>query len=354
MTLSEIYDDFSAGNIDIVAIRNAIRYAYFNNSEENKPKFLCLFGDTSYDYKDRLPNNNMIVPTYHALHSFHLANSYMSDDFYTMMDDGEGDLSFSDRMDLAVGRILFDTKEGALAMVNKSIDYSLAQGEWQNTLTILSDDPDEEWETIIQERLDALGQQVVYNKPFINLNKIHSDAYEQTVSASGARYPGVNLALENQFIQGSLAINYFGHGGEGGLGSEKFFDEELAQRLYNPGKYPLFITSTCEFSRFDNPEVYTAGEASVANPAGGVIGLISTTRQIYVTNGISYNQTIAKHLFAYGKDDYPTISEALRLSKNEFSGTSQRRIIFFIGDPALKLAIPKKRVELTHINGSQI
>ena len=354
LTLSEIYDDFSAGNIDIVAIRNAVRYAYLNNSEDNKPKYLCLFGDTSYDYKDRVPNNNMIVPTYHALHSFHLANSYMSDDFYTMMDDDEGDLSFSDRMDLAVGRILFDTKEGALAMVNKSIDYSLAEGDWQNTFTILSDDPDEEWETIIQERLDALGQQVVYNKPFINLNKIHSDSYEQIVSASGARYPGVNLALENQFIQGSLAINYFGHGGESGLGSEKFFDEELAQRLYNPGRYPLFITSTCEFSRFDNPEVYTAGEASVANPAGGVIGLISTTRQIYVTNGISYNQTIAKHLFAYGKDDYPTIAEALRLSKNEFSGTSQRRIIFFIGDPALKLAIPKERVELTHINGSQI
>ena len=354
LTLSEIYDDFSAGNIDIVTIRNAVRYAYINNREDNKPKYLCLFGDTSYDYKDRLPNNNMIVPTYHALHSFHLANSYMSDDFYTMMDDDEGDLGFSDRMDLAVGRILFDTKEGALAMVNKSIDYSLAEGDWQNTFTILSDDPDEEWETIIQEKLDALGQQVVDNKPFINLQKIHSDSYRQIVSASGARYPGVNLALENQFIQGSLAINYFGHGGESGLGSEKFFDEELAKRLYNPGRYPLFITSTCEFSRFDNPEVYTAGEASVANPAGGVIGLISTTRQIYVTNGISYNQTIAKHLFAYGKDDYPTISEALRLSKNEFSGTSQRRIIFFVGDPALKLAIPEGRVELTHINGRQI
>ena len=39
----------------------------------------------------------------------------MSDDFYTMMDDDEGDLGFRS-MDLAVGRILFDTKEGALAM----------------------------------------------------------------------------------------------------------------------------------------------------------------------------------------------------------------------------------------------
>ena len=354
LTLSEIYDDFSVGNIDIMAIRNAIRYAYLNNSDDNKPKYVCLFGDTSYDYKDRIPNNNMIVPTYHSLNSFHLANSYMSDDFYAVMDSNEGELGFYDRMDLAVGRILFDTKEGALAMVDKSIDYSLANGDWQNTFTILSDDPDEDWESVIQERLDELGEEVIANKPFLNLQKVHSDAFEQVISASGDSYPGVNQALENQFIQGTLAINYFGHGGESGLASERIFDKELADRLYNPGRFPLFVTSTCEFSRFDNPEVYTAGEASFANPAGGVIGLLSTTRQIYVGNGITYNKIIAEHLFAYELDDYPTISEALRLSKNDFFGTSQKRIIFFIGDPALKLAIPQGRVDLTHLNGNEL
>ena len=354
LTLSEIYDDFSAGNVDIMAIRNAIRYAYLNNSDDNKPKYVCLFGDTSYDYKDRIPNNNMVVPTYHSLNSFHLANSYMSDDFYAVMDYNEGELGFYDRMDLAVGRILFDTKEGALAMVDKSIDYSLANGDWQNTFTILSDDSDEEWENIIQERLDELGEEVVANKPFLNLQKVHSDSFEQVISASGDRYPGVNQALENQFIQGTLAINYFGHGGESGLASERIFDKELANRLYNPGRFPLLITLTCEFSRFDNPDVFTAGEASFANPAGGVIGLLSTTRQIYVGNGITYNKIMAEHLFAYGLDDYPTISEALRLSKNDFSGTSQRRIIFFIGDPALKLAIPQGRVDLTHLNGNEL
>ena len=354
LSLTEIYDDFSVGNIDIMAIRNAIRYAYLNNSYDNKPKYICLFGDTSYDYKNRVPNNNMIVPTYHALNSFHLANSYMSDDFYAVMDYNEGELGFHDRMDIAVGRILFDTKEGALAMVNKSIDYSLANGDWQNTFTILSDDPDEEWESIIQERLDQLGEEVVSNKPFLNLQKVHSDAFVQEISASGDRYPGVNQALENQFIQGTLAINYFGHGGESGLASERIFDKELANRLYNPGRFPLFVTSTCEFSRFDNPDVFTAGEASFANPAGGVIGLLSTTRQIYVGNGITYNKIMAEHLFAYGLDDYPTISEALRLSKNDFFGVSQKRIIFFIGDPALKLAIPQGRVDLTHLNGNEI
>ena len=354
LSLSEIYDDFSVGNIDIMAIRNAIRYAYLNSSDGNRPKYVCLFGDTSYDYKKRIPNNNMIVPTYHALNSFHLANSYMSDDFYAMMDYGEGELGFSDRMDLAVGRILFDSKEGALAMVNKSIDYSSTNGDWQNTFTILSDDPDESWERIIQERLDELGEEVVTNKPFLNLQKIHSDSFEQVVTASGNSYPGVNQALENQFIQGSLAINYFGHGGESGLASERIFDKSLANRLYNPGRLPLFVALTCEFSRFDNPYVFTAGEASFANPTGGVIGLLSTTRQIYVGNGIAYNKIMSEHLFAYGLDDYPTISEALRLSKNHFFSVPQKRIIFFIGDPALKLAIPQGWVELTHFNGNEI
>jgi hypothetical protein len=354
LLLSDIYDDFNAGNIDIAAIRNAIRYAYFNNTDENKPKYICLFGDTSYDYKDRVLGNNNIVPTFQALQSFHLANSYMSDDFYAMMDDDEGNLGYADRMDIAVGRILFDTKDGALAVVNKAIDYSLSYGDWQNTLTILSDDPDQSWENVIQEKLDDLGEEIILHKPFINLQKIHSDSYEQVVSASGNRYPGVNEALENQFIQGTLAINYFGHGGETGLSSESIFDREFADRLYHPGKYPLFVTSTCEFSRFDNPEEYTVGEASYANPAGGVIGLISTTRQIYVTNGINYNKIIAKYLYALDSDEYPTISEALRLAKNEFSGTSQRRIVFYIGDPALKLAIPSTKVDLTHFNGSLI
>ena len=354
LSLSEIYDDFNAGNVDIVAIRNAIRYAYINNSLDNKPKYVCLFGDTSYDYKDRVRNNNMIVPTYHALNSFNLANSYMSDDFFAMMDNGEGDLGYYDRMDLAVGRILFDSKLGSQEMVNKSINYSLSNGDWQNIFTILSDDPDENWENIIQERLDVLGEEVVNKRPFINLQKFHSDAYEQVVTASGNSYPSLKEAIDNQFTQGTLAINYFGHGGESGLASEKIFDIELARSLYNPAKLPLFITSTCEFSRFDNPEVYTAGEASYSNPLGGAIALISTTRQIYVTNGINYNEKIAKNLFAYGLDEYPTMSEALRLSKNEFSGTSQRRIIFFIGDPALKLSIPDGKLELTHINGSEI
>lgn len=352
LTLDQIYDDFSVGNPDIAAVRNAIRYAYKANP--SKLKYLCLFGDTSFDYKDRIANNNNIVPTFHALNSFHVANSYMSDDFYAMMDEGEGSLGSGDVMDLAVGRMLFDNPLGARTAVNKAIEYCLSYGDWQNSFTLLSDDPDKDWEVSIQQELDDLGDVLAVNKPFINVTKIHSDAYEQVVTAAGDRYPSVTEALENQINLGTLVVNYFGHGGEEGLAHEFIYDKNLAQRLYHPGRYPLFVTSTCEFSRFDNPNLLTAGEMTYANPSGGAISLISTTRQIFVTNGINYNNILSKHLFAYGSDEYPSMAEALRLAKREFSGTAQKRIVFYIGDPALRLSVPGSSVALTKLNDTSL
>ena len=59
ITLNQIYEEFSSGKQDIVAIRNFVKYIYDNaSSEDNRIKYLCLFGDTSYDYKDRISNNN--------------------------------------------------------------------------------------------------------------------------------------------------------------------------------------------------------------------------------------------------------------------------------------------------------
>jgi hypothetical protein len=351
VTLEEIYEAFSTGQQDIAAIRNFVRYLY--ESQNKQLKYLCLFGDTSFDYKKRSRTNDMVVPTFHAINSFSLTNSYMSDDFFTMMDAGEGLLFADDQMDLAVGRMVFSDKAQATVAVDKVIAYEAAQnkGSWNNSFTLLSDDVDHDWEYIIQERLDMLGDELIENKPFLNITKLHADAFAQVASAGGDRYPDVELALENRLSQGTLVVNYFGHGGEDGLSNEFLIDKNMASTLFHPNKYPLFITSTCEFSRFDNHDRQTAGELIYQNPTGGAIGLISTTRQIYVTNGINYNDILSNHLFSFGSDNYTSIAEALRKAKSEFSDNNQKRIIFYIGDPALKLHIPKREVTITHING---
>jgi hypothetical protein len=73
-------------------------------------------------------------------------------------------------------------------------------------------------------------------------------------------------------------FNYLGHGGEDGLSSERIWEKSDGQNLSNQYKYPLFITITCEFSRFDNPFRPTAGEYTYWNPKGGAIAMITTIR----------------------------------------------------------------------------
>ena len=357
VTVEEIYEAFSTGQQDIAAIRNFVRYLYF--SQGNKLKYLCLFGDTSYDYKKRTAANDMVVPTFHALNSFSLTYSFMSDDFFVMLDENEGMLTSFDRMDVAVGRMVFSDASQARVLVNKVIDYEspINRGSWNNSFTILSDDADigkNKDDFSLQVTLDALGDEIVRQKPLMNITKIHSDAYMQVASAGGDRYPDVETALANRLAHGTLVVNYFGHGGEDGLAQEFIVDKDMASTLFHPGKYPLFITVTCEFSRFDNHTRPTAGEMLYQNPTGGAIGMVSTTRQIFINRGVDYNKILSKYLFAYGNEDYTSIAEALRLAKNEFTDANQKRVLFYIGDPALKLHIPKREIAISHLNGIPI
>lgn len=359
--LDEIYNEFSSGNQDIGAIRNLVKYVYDNASTpENRLKYLCLFGDGSFDYKDRIPNNTNIVPSWHAYSSFNLTTSFVSDDFYGMMDDNEGALATSDRLDIAVGRVLADTPQRAKEMVDKIESYYIkeAYGSWRNNVVVISDDVDQDWEASLQETTDNIGNLVSQEKPFMNVVKIHSDAFQQEYSAGGERYPAVTAEMVNAIDNGALIVNYFGHGGEDGLAQERIFLKPDINGLRNFYKLNCFVTVTCEFTRFDNPFRETAGEFTYWNKQAGAIGLITTTRQIIVPLAISFNNTLGQYLFSYsendtyGDDEYPSMAEALRLAKSDpnIAGFSQKRLIFFIGDPAMKLAFAKPNIRLTQIN----
>ncbi len=353
--LDQIYNEFSTGNQDVAAIRNFVRYVYDNASTpDRRIKYLCLFGDASYDYKDRLSNNTNIVPPWYSENSVSLTNSFVSDDFYGMMDANEGMMGNGDRLDIAVGRILAEDVQRAKEMVDKINAYyqEEAYGSWRNNILLVSDDVDIAWERILQETTDGIGVTLEQEKPFLNVIKIHSDAFQQESSSAGDRYPAVNKALVDAIEVGALVVNYFGHGGEDGLAKERIFDKDDAQEVNNICKFNCFVTVTCEYTKFDDPGRETAGEFTFWNKNGGAIGLITTTRQIFVTVGVSYNEILEDYMFAIGSNDYPTMAEALRLTKidNSIAGISQKRLVFFIGDPAMKLAFPDPDIRLTAIN----
>jgi len=353
--VNQIYNEFSSGSNDITGIRDFIRYIYnTNTTDDGKLKYVCFFGDASYDYKDRISDNNNVIPVFEAVNSYNMALSYVTDDYFVMIEDHEGSMATQHTVDVASGRIPVDNTTQADEIVEKIISYNTdsAFGDWRNSITLLADDIDANFDISIQSGMEKTADLISLNKPVFNLNKIYADSYVQQNTSGGESYPEVRNDILNSLEKGTLIFDYFGHGGEDGFASERILDRELVNNLTNDKTLPLFITVTCEFSRFDNPRRITAGEELFWNKNGGAASMITTTREVFITTGQSFNEKLLVELLEFNNEDL-TMAESLAKTKNNF-GSFQKFFIYYFGDPAQKLAVPKPNVKITHINDKDI
>ena len=118
---------------------------------------------------------------------------------------------------------------------------------------------------------------------------------------------------------------------------------------------PVFITATCEFSRFDDPLRTSGGELVVLNPNGGGIGLMTTTRLVFSQPNYFLNRTFYDKVFERDANGNPKrLGDVFLEVKNLNAYSTNSRNFSLLGDPALKLAIPKHTVETTTINGMPV
>ncbi len=370
VSLQAIYNEFSGGQQDVVAIRNFIRYVY--EAGNKTLKYVNLFGDASMDYlyrKDKGYADNNQVPIYHLLgpggqttsfFNFDDQNNFSTDDFYALLDEDDDVIRNSSYLglDVAVGRMPVNTIQEANAMVKKIEEYLDKDnaGRWKNTYTALADDVDGISDATLQVALNQMVDELVQNKPYFNVKKVFADSYQQQVVAGGPRYPKAKEDFLNGINSGSLLVNYLGHGNETGLGDERYFDLVDIDQLNNKGKYPLFTIITCEFTRFENPYLQSGGERLYLRENAGAIGILATTRKIGIGNANVFTNRISKWLFDYN-NNLPdvTIGEALMLTKNDTEQpVAEKGVVAFIGDPALKLAIAKPDIVITQINDTPI
>ena len=355
VNLDEIYNEFSSGSRDITGIRDFIKHVYeLNSTDDDQLKYVCFFGDASYDYKDRIIGNNNIVPVYLATDSYSLAESYVTDDFFGMLEESEGTMSEAHTMEIATGRIPVSSQQQAKDVVDKILrDYNIDSfGDWRNSITLLADDIDALSDQPIQRGVETIADDIKAIKPIFNINKIYADAYVQQNSSGGERYPDVKEAITTAIESGTLVFDYFGHGGEDGFASERFFDIPQVKGLNNENTLPLFITITCEFSRFDNPIRISAGENVFWNASGGAVSMISTTREVFISTGQAFNKRLIATLLEFNDEDL-TIAESLVKTKNNYN-EEQKFFIYYFGDPVKKLAIPKPNIKITKMNGVDI
>jgi hypothetical protein len=368
VTPSQIYNEFSSGNQDISAIRDFAKMFYDRaSSAAELPKYLLLLGDASYDYKNRITDNTNYVPTYESLYATSFSDSYASDDFFGFLDDAEGPYEYFGLLDIGVGRFPVKSVSEAKYIVDKVAEYmsisnpfATSEGcsnytlsssdEWKNIICFVADD--EENNSFLVDCDDfATYIDTTFNN--YNIDKIYCDAYVQETGAGGQRYPDVNDAINKRVEKGALIINYIGHGGEVGWALERILQIADINSWSNLHSLPLFITATCEFSRYDDPNRTSAGELVLLKSDGGGIALLTTSRLAYAPNNAALVRRFYQNAFIKVNGEYPSMGDLIRLSKNN-TGTgnvdSQIRNFVLLGDPALKLAYPENKVLTTKVN----
>lgn len=355
VNLSELYTEFSAGRQDISAIRNYARYLKENNE---RFRYLLMFGKGSYDYKERTENNTNLVPTYEARNSLHPLLSFSSDDFFGFLDADEGiwiESSSGDHLlDIGIGRIPATTVEQATVAVDKIIDYQTSPqslGDWRSRLVFVADDGDR---NIHQRDADQLATLIDTTYADYNVSKLYLDSFDQQRRPNGEFSPEAENALLDAVDEGALVINFTGHGAETGWMQERVLTLELMDEWNNNTKLPLLVTATCEFGRNDDPNIFSGAEKLIFKPDGGALAMVTTARPVFSSTNYDLNVAFYGSILDVSEGEYPRLGDIISFTKNNSLRGSLNRNFILLGDPSMKIAYPENQIRINTINGSTL
>ena len=367
----ELFNEFSSGTPDANAYRRYLKMLYDRaETETDMPRYLLLFGDGAWDNRMVTTNWRQFSPDdfllcYESENSFSTTDSYVSDDYFCLLDDGEGArLMDRDMTDVGVGRLSARTENEARILVDKIVDYAsnAYAGDWQNTLCFMGDDGNN---NVHMAEAEAAVKTVLAEHPAFNIKKIFWDAYERQLSSTGYRYPDVSRLIKQQMQAGALVMDYCGHGAPYCISHEQVvrmedFAEQTSLRL------PLWVTASCDIMPFDTQEE-NIGETAMFNSRGGAIAFFGTTRTVYTGDNQNMNCAFLKYLLGSTDGRRHTLGDAVRLSKNDvrsininpedprYESHSINKLHYtLLGDPALTLAAPTMEVVIDSINGQAV
>ena len=358
--VDQIYNEYSSGGRDITAIRDFIAYLHH---QRGGVKYVLLIGDTSYDYKNLTAGNDNVVPSYQSEESSNYDTSFVTDDYFVMLNPNGSTYITSNLPSIPIGRLPASNPTEAKLLVDKTLAYynalngqSSPFGEWRMKLNFVADDDAEgggPFHNVMNTTIVNNFENGTERKEY-NIRKLYFDAFPAEITAGGQRYPQINQAISND-VGNSLYLFYFGHGGINGWGQERVLSTDEIQGFnnYNPvySRFPFVSTITCEFTLWDEPKVNSAGEQVIKHPNGGAATMITSSRAIGVSFGRNYTNIFTKHIFRLNaQNDFNTLGDAHLAAKLETGNNSNHLRVNYLGDPAMKLSRPKQNLTIENIN----
>ena len=360
----EIYNEFSSGTPDATAYRRYLKMLYDRSETmDDAPKYLLLFGDGAWDnrmlspaWKGKSPDDYLLC--FESENSFSATISYVMEDYFGLLDDGEGKRLLHDKVDVGIGRFPVTNTTQAREAVDKVIAYmdNAEAGAWKNTILMLGDDGDGNQH---MNDAESVAQMLQNNHPDYMVKRIYWDAYPMEVTSTGNSYPTVRKRLLELFNEGALMVNYSGHGSPDVLSHELVIGKGDMEQLTSP-RLPLWVTVSCDITPFDNSTL-SFGEYAFLNPKGGAIALMTSTRTTYSEQNRRINYHFSNYVF--GRDEQGRrhrLGDAIRKTKcslitssvNSLQDVTENKLNYLlVGDPALIIGNADYAMAVDEVDG---
>ncbi|MBL0060349.1 MAG: type IX secretion system sortase PorU [bacterium] len=332
--LSDIYDEFAWGVTDPTAIRNFLRYAHTNwrgaSGTLEPPRYVLFVGDGDYDYRNLISSSDdNWMPPWESL-------GVCTDDYYVEFDDT------ASLLDMLSGRWPVQSAQEVMAIVDKTVNYALTPlyGPWKNTATFVADD---EWkdghcsEDFHTEDSETLINNILPD--YFTFRKLYEILYPFRQSASTSTKPDGTRDLIETINNGTLLVNYVGHGNEHVWTDEQMFvmDRDFPF-INNDRMWPVIVVGTCTWGGYDRPNERCFPELLLAGDGVGAIACIAATRFTFVGQNQRLTREFYTEIFRQGIDSRQSLSEAL-LQTKLLGGDN--KLYHTLGDPVLRLATPE-------------
>lgn len=358
-TDTEVYNEFSSGTPDAMAYRMLCKMMWDRGVDTagHHLQYLMLMGDGTYDNRmltgEIKTLNKKVILTWQSEDSNTESGSYTTDDVFGMLADNITSMG-SATLDIAVGRFPVNTYTESQTMVDKAIQYMQIPdyGTWKNNSLNVADDQDsgthmEQAEQVISTARANGGEDMIFNHVFI-------DAFPETSVGAARTFPEAKALMMSKLQEGTLWWNYTGHASPNNWGAEGMLRRaDITDGLYYD-HLPVLYAATCSFAKYD-ALAESGSESMVLNPRGGTIVTMAPTREVLMLSNGPLNKFVAEQMFSRDEKGKPRrVGDILRLGKNERVNETNKLRYILLGDPALRLALPEYKAQITTINGQPV
>jgi uncharacterized repeat protein (TIGR01451 family) len=312
-TTDEVYDEYNYGERSPFAIRS-----FLNDAAAHwrlKPQALLLVGDASFDPRDYLGLGNFdFVPT----------RMIETAAFKTSSDDWFTDFQSTGYAAIPTGRLPVRTFADTQLLVSKIVNYERGTetGPWNGQALLIGD------QNVNANFSSAVLSAAAILPQSLTISEIQADGQD-----SATVHAQLLAALNN----GSLIVDYQGHGAEQQWSFTDFFSSDDANTLSNGGRLPVYIMMDCLNGFFQDVYGESLAESVLLSPNGGGVAVWASSGFTEQAPQASMNQALLAQLASHPNE---SLGQLILQAKSGTTDNDVRRTWILFGDPAMKLHFP--------------